>query len=296
MPSTEVDSGARKLLEKLVDLRKIRDRSQTDAAVHFKLGANGRQTISAWESGHTIPPRERRPEFITYFCDFLGLGDDQDKVEEYWQIVQVAWHWEPLTEQERQAYCIKQQPPEVVVPPDATPPAPHRSATHVVPEKRRATIHIPRRLIILGILSVISSVFILFMAWTFISRGRPISRPGGKQKVFVSNTPPTCYGGAEEVTVIVPVHATTTTQRFVKSKASHCHDINVKIADLSQPIAIRAVGCTGADQVESTWNTFFPPQVEWTTISQNVKVHSCFYLELGSSSTAAYNVRFYVAY
>jgi hypothetical protein len=271
MPATEVDSAARKLLERLVDLRRHRGRSQTDAAAHFHLGPNGRQTISAWELGHTIPPRERRPEFITYFCDFLGLGDDPDTVEEYWQIVQGAWHWEPLTEQERQAYCRK----------------------HTT---RGATIPLPRRLTGLRIAGVITSVLVLFIAWTLITHGRTIPPPAGQHKVFTSNPPSTCYGGAEEVTVTVPAKATTTTQHFRKPKTSRCHDINVKFSDLSQPLQLRAVGCTEADYVERTWSTFFPPYVEWTTISQQLKVDSCFYLEIGSSSKAAYTVRFYVAY
>ena len=88
-------------LDMLVELRKKAKVSQGQAASFFEMKNYG--SIANWETGKSKPRVSRRPDFIIYLIDKLGLRQDYEQFHKIWQEVMVAeWKWAPLTEPELQ--------------------------------------------------------------------------------------------------------------------------------------------------------------------------------------------------
>lgn len=91
---------------RLADLREAISVSQSQAARFFGLkDKKGRDSVSAWETGKAQPARKRRPDFIVYLTDVLGLRTHLLILIETWNAVMVGqWGWPPLSENELTAY------------------------------------------------------------------------------------------------------------------------------------------------------------------------------------------------
>ena len=88
-------------LYRLAELRQNADLSLQQAARYFQLSPkNGRKTVSAWEIGDAVPRTRRRPQFLRYLWDGLGLKRDQQQFRDIWEILVDEWEWDPLTPDE----------------------------------------------------------------------------------------------------------------------------------------------------------------------------------------------------
>lgn len=88
-------------LDMLVELRKKAKVSQGQAASFFEMKDYG--SIANWETGKSKPRVSRRPDFIIYLIDKLGLRHDYEQFLKIWHEVMVGeWMWAPLTEPELQ--------------------------------------------------------------------------------------------------------------------------------------------------------------------------------------------------
>ncbi|MCB0168316.1 MAG: helix-turn-helix transcriptional regulator [Anaerolineae bacterium] len=88
-------------LDILIELRQKAKVSQGQAAEFFKMSDYG--SIANWESGRSKPWGRRRPDFIIYLVDKLGLRHDYQQFLNVWNAVMVEeWLWEPLTDSELQ--------------------------------------------------------------------------------------------------------------------------------------------------------------------------------------------------
>jgi transcriptional regulator with XRE-family HTH domain len=85
----------------LIELRQKAKVSQSQAAEFFEMKDYG--SIANWESGLSKPWVSRRPDFIIYLVDKLGLRHDYQQFLKVWTEVMVEeWMWEPLTDTELQ--------------------------------------------------------------------------------------------------------------------------------------------------------------------------------------------------
>ena len=88
-------------LDMLIELRKKANVSQSQAAEFFEMKNYG--SIANWESGRSKPWVSRRPDFIIYLIDKLGLRHDYQHFLNIWDEVMVEeWEWAPLTDAELQ--------------------------------------------------------------------------------------------------------------------------------------------------------------------------------------------------
>ena len=83
----------------LVLFRKQANLSQRQAAAFFDMTRYG--SLADWESGKSKPRVTRRPQFIVYLIDKLGLRNNYQQFLEIWNDVMVEeWAWDPLTDTE----------------------------------------------------------------------------------------------------------------------------------------------------------------------------------------------------
>ncbi len=95
-------------------LRELREQvglTQDDMARICGLqGQQRRQTAGAWERGDMIPSRARRNKFIGYLWDDLRLRTDSARFETVWEILMMAWGWEPISDKEWGAFTTQARP------------------------------------------------------------------------------------------------------------------------------------------------------------------------------------------
>lgn len=103
-------------------------------------GNQSHQTAGAWERGEMIPnDGRRRPHFLGYLWDDLGLRRDPTHFAAVWEILIEEWQWEPLSDREWATLTSRPRP-------DARPAASERGAPgeqgaaeeRTAPEERRA--------------------------------------------------------------------------------------------------------------------------------------------------------------
>jgi ATP/maltotriose-dependent transcriptional regulator MalT/transcriptional regulator with XRE-family HTH domain len=86
-------------LYRLIELREARGFTLADMAAYCGLpGRRGRESVSKWEQGESIPRASRRSKFIAYLRD--GLTLDSAALRQVWDILVEEWAWEPLSEAE----------------------------------------------------------------------------------------------------------------------------------------------------------------------------------------------------
>ena len=97
-------------LDRLIQLRKKAKVSQAEAASFFDMKNYG--SIANWESGRSKPWVSRRPDFIIYLIDKLGLRQEYPQFLELWnEVIVEEWGWDPLTEAEIQHAFPGHRPP-----------------------------------------------------------------------------------------------------------------------------------------------------------------------------------------
>jgi predicted ATPase len=86
----------------LADLRLAAGLTLADMARRCGLRGNqSHQTAGAWERGAMIPSEaRRRPHFLGYLWDDLGLRHDPARFEAVWAMLVDEWGWEPLGDRE----------------------------------------------------------------------------------------------------------------------------------------------------------------------------------------------------
>jgi len=92
-------------------------------------GNQSHQTAGAWERGEMIPNAgRRRPHFLGYLWDDLGLRRDPTHFATIWEILVEEWQWEPLSDREWATLTSRPRP-------DAR----GEGKEHSAPEERGAT-------------------------------------------------------------------------------------------------------------------------------------------------------------
>jgi tetratricopeptide (TPR) repeat protein/transcriptional regulator with XRE-family HTH domain len=61
---------------------------------------SGRESVSAWEQGRSVPHPRRRARFITYLAGTLGLSGDPQRLRAIWETLVEEWEWAPLSDAE----------------------------------------------------------------------------------------------------------------------------------------------------------------------------------------------------
>lgn len=131
-------------LYRLIQLREAVGLNQTDMAQRCGLyGNQSRKTISAWETGETIPRASRRVAFIHYLWHDLRLHQEPALFEEVWSMLGEEWGWAPLCDNERQQLLVTPHIPLPLVPTsetEMTMPASSNDAEAIGSVKIKATL------------------------------------------------------------------------------------------------------------------------------------------------------------
>jgi transcriptional regulator with XRE-family HTH domain len=90
-------------LEILTELRRKRRLSLAKMAHHFGFTQKGRETVSKWERGLSVPVTRHRTKFISWLCKSLDLCKDQKKLYAVWEILQDEWGFDELKSSEVRA-------------------------------------------------------------------------------------------------------------------------------------------------------------------------------------------------
>ncbi|MEM7530819.1 MAG: helix-turn-helix transcriptional regulator [Chloroflexota bacterium] len=105
-----VQESYKSQLYKLIDVREAAGVTTTDMARSCGLyGNQSRKTVARWEQGYQVPRQRHRPKFIQYLWSTLQLWQNPEQFDELWEIVMMAWEWDPLTENERHSYLADVQ-------------------------------------------------------------------------------------------------------------------------------------------------------------------------------------------
>ena len=67
-------------------------------------GNQSRKTVARWEQGCQTPRQRHRRQFVDYLWSTLELWQNPEQFDELWQIVVMAWEWDPLTPDERRVF------------------------------------------------------------------------------------------------------------------------------------------------------------------------------------------------
>jgi transcriptional regulator with XRE-family HTH domain/energy-coupling factor transporter ATP-binding protein EcfA2 len=104
----------------LRQLREERNLSLAAMAAYFNLSAkSGRNTVSQWERGDSIPAAHHRQTFIRYLDEQLGLREDAERFQRVWEVLASEWSWPVPTAYERQHAGDMLEAPEPVLLPQA---------------------------------------------------------------------------------------------------------------------------------------------------------------------------------
>lgn len=107
-------------LKVLVELRQEAGLSQREVAEFFNM--TDYNSVAAWEAGSSKPHSTRRPQFIIYLVDKLGLRRDHQEFYQIWNDIMVEeWAWEPLSIDELWSVFPSYIPPALSLSPQYSP-------------------------------------------------------------------------------------------------------------------------------------------------------------------------------